>query len=157
MTLAAEAVDALRHAHATVATAESLTGGLVCASLVGVPGASAVVRGGVVAYDVQAKTALLGVDPELLAREGAVNAEVAAQLAVGAQERFGATYGLSTTGVAGPDPSDGWPVGTVHTAIAGPDGVLTALLTLNGDRDTIRTGTVEALLSQLVARLREES
>ena len=157
MTLASEAVDGLREAGATVATAESLTGGLVCATLVSVPGASDVVLGGVVAYSPQAKIDLLGVDAALIASQGTVDAEVAAQLAIGARERFGATYGLSTTGVAGPDPSEGKPVGTVHVAIAGPSGVSATELKLDGDRDTIRTGTVEVVLSQLVARLGEES
>jgi nicotinamide-nucleotide amidase len=157
VTLASEAVDGLREAGATVATAESLTGGLVCATLVSVPGASDVVLGGVVAYSPQAKIDLLGVDAALIASQGTVDAEVAAQLAIGARERFRATYGLSTTGVAGPDPSEGKPVGTVHVAIAGPSGVSATELKLDGDRDTIRTGTVDALLSELVATLREES
>lgn len=157
MTLASEALDGLLKAGATVATAESLTGGLVCATLVSVAGASDVVLGGIVAYASQAKIDLLGVDPALIAARGTVDAEVAAQLAIGARKRFGATYGLSTTGVAGPDPSEGKPVGTVHVAIAGPDGVSTTELHLDGDRDTIRTGTVDALLSQVVATLREES
>lgn len=156
-TLAARAISALRNAGATVATAESLTGGLVCATLVGVPGASDVVRGGVVAYAPAVKSELLGVDAALIAANGTVDAGVAAQMAVGARDRLGATYGLSTTGVAGPDPSEGKPAGTVHVAVAGPEGVTTRLLDLSGDRDSIRTGTVDALLSWLVARLGEES
>jgi nicotinamide-nucleotide amidase len=157
VTPAARAVDALRDAQATVATAESLTGGLVCATLVSVPGASDVVLGGVVAYASRAKVDLLGVDATLIAAQGTVDAEVAARMAIGARDRFAATYGLSTTGVAGPDPSEGKPAGTVHIAIAGPDGVRTTLLDLDGDRDTIRRETVDALLSQLVATLGEES
>jgi nicotinamide-nucleotide amidase len=154
---AVEAVEALRALGATVATAESLTGGLVCATLVSVPGASDVVRGGVVAYDPQLKIDVLGVDAALIAERGTVDADVAAQLAVGARDRLGATYGISTTGVAGPGPSEGKPAGTVHVAIAGPDGVRTTQLALDGDRDAVRQGTVAALLSELVARLREES
>lgn len=157
MTVAADAVEALRSAGATVATAESLTGGLVCATLVDVPGASDVVRGGVVAYAPVLKTELLGVDAALIARAGTVDSEVAARMAVGARDRLGATYGISTTGVAGPDPSEGKPAGTVHVAIAGPDGVETTLLALAGDRDEIRRGTVAALLSWLVATLGEET
>lgn len=157
MTLAADAVEALRAAGSTVATAESLTGGLVCAALVSVAGASDVVLGGIVAYSAEAKIDLLGVDRDLIAAGGTVDAGVAAQMAIGARGRLGATYGLSATGVAGPDPSEGKAVGTVHVALAGPDGVLTTLLELVGDRDTIRSRTVDALLSQLVARLREES
>ena len=157
MTLAVEVVEALRAAGKTVAIAESLTGGLACATLVRVPGASDVVLGGIVAYSPQAKIDLLGVGADLIAQRGTIDAEVAAQLAVGARARFGATYGLSTTGVAGPDPSEGKPVGTVHVGIAGPNGVRTTLLQLAGDRDTIRSGTVDALLSELVATLGEES
>lgn len=113
-------VRRLAAAGQTVACAESLTGGLVCATLVSVPGASAVVRGGVVAYAVDAKAALLGVDPDLLGRVGAVDPEVAAALARGAARVLGATWGVGTTGVAGPDPSDGMPVGTVFVAVSGP-------------------------------------
>ena len=157
MTVAAEAVDALRAAGATIATAESLTGGLVCATLVSVPGASDVVRGGVVAYAAEVKIEVLGVDEGLVAERGTVDADVAAAMAAGARDRLGATYGISTTGVAGPGPSEGKPAGTVHVAVAGPDGVETRLLHLSGDRDEIRSGTVDALLSWLVARLGEES
>ncbi|MET0822333.1 MAG: CinA family protein [Aeromicrobium sp.] len=155
--MAAEAVDALRAAGATIATAESLTGGLVCASLVSVPGASDVVRGGVVAYSADVKIAMLGVDEALVAERGTVDADVAAAMATGVRDRLGATYGVSTTGVAGPGPSEGKPAGTVHVAVAGPRGVETRLLTLSGDRDQIRSETVDALLSWLVARLGEES
>ncbi len=157
MTLASEVIDRLRAADATIATAESLTGGLVCATLVSVPGASDVVLGGIVAYAPQAKTDLLGVDAGLISSHGTVDAEVAAQLAIGAREKFGATYGLSTTGVAGPDPSEGKSVGTVYLAVSGPGGVSATELHLDGDRDTVRTGAVDAVLSQLVATLGEES
>lgn len=157
MTLAADVVDALRRAGATVATAESLTGGLVCATLVSVPGASDVVRGGVVAYAADVKTSLLGVDARLITDHGTVDAEVAAAMAHGARDRLSATYGLSTTGVAGPSASEGKSAGTVHIALAGPDGVRTRLLDLPGGRDEIRAATVAALLSWLVATLGEES
>lgn len=157
MTLAGEAVAALRAIGASVATAESLTGGLVCATLVSVPGASTVVRGAVVAYAPDLKSSLLGVDPQLIAARGTVDADVAAAMAGGVRDRLGATYGLATTGVAGPDASEGKPAGTVHIAVAGPRGVRTQLLALSGERDAIREGTVAALLSMLVATLGEES
>ncbi len=158
MTQAADAVAALRVAGATVATAESLTGGLVCATLVSVPGASDVVRGGVVAYAADVKTSLLGVDAALIVARGTVDAEVAAAMAVGARDSLGASYGLATTGVAGPDAGErGKPAGTVHIAVAGPDGVTTRQLRLSGDRDEVRRETVAALLSLLVARLGEQS
>ncbi|WP_328451643.1 CinA family protein [Amycolatopsis sp. NBC_00438] len=113
-------VAALKARGETVAAAESLTAGLVCATLARVPGASAVLRGGLVVYATELKTRLAGVDPELLAEHGAVFPEVAAQLAVGARERCGATWGLGLTGVAGPAAQDGVAPGTVHLGLAGP-------------------------------------
>lgn len=151
-------VAALREAGSSVATAESLTGGLVCATLVSVPGASEVVRGGVVAYASDVKIDVLGVDADLVAANGVVDAHVATEMAVGARLRLGATYGVSTTGVAGPEPSEGKPVGTVHVAVAGPgDQVVHTELALTGDRETIRRETVSAVLSLLLDRVREES
>ena len=96
-----------------VATAESLTGGDVGGAICTVPGASAYYRGGVISYAYEVKARVLGVDAQLLATEGAVNPEVAAQMAAGAARVCGADYAVSTTGVAGPDPADGQPVGTV--------------------------------------------
>ena len=98
-------IDALREQGGTVATAESLTGGLLCATLVGVPGASDVVRGGVVAYAADLKASLLGVPQELVDEVGTVADQTAAAMAQGVRERLGARYGLATTGVAGPTPS----------------------------------------------------
>ncbi len=143
----------------TVATAESLTGGLVVAGLIDVPGSSAAVRGGVVAYHPDLKISLLGVDRVVLRRPGgSVQAEVAAQLARGARERFGATWGIGTTGVAGPDPSDGLPAGTVYVSVAGPptsDGApgRTVGLHLSGDRAANRAGAVQAALRVLLTEL----
>jgi nicotinamide-nucleotide amidase len=137
----------------TVAVAESLTGGLVVARLVDVPGASAVVRGGVVAYATELKTRLLGVDPELLARVGAVDAEVARQMATGVRDRLDATWGLATTGVAGPDPQDGQSPGTAYVAVAGPDYQDVQALTIAGGRADVRAGTVEAVLTLLAQHL----
>jgi nicotinamide-nucleotide amidase len=146
-------VRALRRADQTVATAESLTGGLVCAMLVDAPGASAVVRGGVVAYQSDLKTELLGVDADLIAREGTVHPDVAAQLAEGARRRLSATWGLGTTGVAGPGPAEGHRAGTVHVAVAGPDGVTVRRLDLTGDRESVRRAAVRAVLADLHYRL----
>jgi nicotinamide-nucleotide amidase len=113
-------VAALSARGETVAVAESLTAGLVCATLARVPGASAVLRGGLVVYATELKTALAGVDPGLLAEHGAVHPEVAAQLAEGARDRCGATWGLGLTGVAGPSAQDGVEPGTVYVGLAGP-------------------------------------
>ena len=105
--LAAEVLRLLRAANWTVATAESLTGGLVAAALTDIPGASQAFRGGVVSYATDLKARLLGVDPAMLAAHGAVYAPVAAAMAAGVRDRLGATVGVATTGVAGPDPQDG--------------------------------------------------
>ncbi|MCI2240305.1 nicotinamide-nucleotide amidohydrolase family protein [Paenibacillus sp. TRM 82003] len=154
---AARVVAALRAAGLTVATAESLTGGLVCAALVDVPGASTVVRGAVVAYATELKESVLGVDGELLARTGPVDAEVARQMARGARARLGADVGLATTGVAGPGPADGHPAGTVFVAVAAdalPGGAAARLLRSPGERAAVRRSAVEAVLADLAALLR---
>jgi nicotinamide-nucleotide amidase len=117
--LAADVVESLTRARATVAVAESLTGGAVIAALVGVPGASVSVRGGVVAYATDLKAELLGVPAELLAAYGPVHPDVVRAMATGVRTRLSADYGLATTGVAGPDPQ-GEPPGTFHLAVAGP-------------------------------------
>ncbi|NAZ86287.1 nicotinamide-nucleotide amidohydrolase family protein [Kineococcus sp. T90] len=153
---AAGVVAALRAAGLSVATAESLTGGLVCAALVDVPGASAVVRGAVVAYATELKTSVLGVDARLLARTGPVDAEVARQMARGVRERLGADVGLATTGVAGPGPADGHEAGTVYVAVAAdalPGGAVARRLALAGERAAVRRGAVEAVLADLAGVL----
>jgi nicotinamide-nucleotide amidase len=146
----ADAVIALlRELDLSVGTAESLTGGLVCGALTDVPGASTVVRGGVVAYASEVKADVLGVDRDLLAREGAVCEPVAAQLADGIRRVLGCAVGVSTTGVAGPDPADGQPVGTVFVGVSGPWGILVERLALTGGRAEIRAASVLAVLTLL--------
>jgi len=142
-------VARLRELGLSVGTAESLTGGLVCAALTSVPGASTVVRGGVVAYASEVKADVLGVDGDLLARRGAVCEPVAAELADGIRRVLACSVGVSTTGVAGPDPADGQPVGTVFVAASGPWGILVEQLALTGDREEIRTASVLAVLTLL--------
>ena len=154
---ALDVIDALRGTGQTVATAESLTGGLLCATLVDVPGASDVLRGGVVAYLAETKSDVLGVDPALIEWVGTVHADVAAAMAEGAVRVMGSTWGVATTGVAGPEPSEGKPVGTVHVAVTGPGGVQTRELSLHGDRGLVREQAVDAALSLLIGRLREET
>ncbi len=148
-TAAATLVAELTARAATVATAESLTGGLVSAALTGVPGASVVVRGGVVSYSAEVKASVLGVDPELLARAGAVDASVAEQMAAGTRAVLDADYGLATTGVAGPDPAEGKPVGRVFVAVSGPGTSRVQSLDLRGDRASIRAQSVLAVLRLL--------
>lgn len=133
----------------SLAVAESLTGGLVCATLVAVPGVSRVLRGAVVAYATELKHVLLDVDADLLRREGAVHPEVALQMARGAVARLGADWGLATTGVAGPDPLDGQAAGTVFVAVHGPTGERVSRLTLEGDQAAVRVGSVREVLTLL--------
>jgi nicotinamide-nucleotide amidase len=138
----------------TVAVAESLTGGLLAASLVAVPGASVVFRGGVVAYATDVKSTLLDVPASLLERHGALHAEVAGAMAEGVRMRLAATFGVATTGVAGPDPADGQPVGTVHIAASGQASVAHRKLSLAGSRRSIRDQTVVASLRLLRGMLK---
>lgn len=166
-----------------IAVAESLTGGLLAAELVAVPGASRVFSGGVVAYDTALKHALLGVDAELLRARGPVDAEVARQMARGvrracavpepsvggtaseasraiAEPAREADLGIATTGVAGPDPDPqtGQPAGTVWVAVSGPGGERAELLEgLAGlGREEIRIATVRAAI-ELALRETEEA
>jgi nicotinamide-nucleotide amidase len=141
----------------TVAVAESLTGGLVAAALTDIPGASASFRGGIVSYATDLKARLLGVDAGLLARYGAVHPQVATAMAEGVRARLGASFGLATTGVAGPDPQDGYPVGTVHIAVSAADDTVVRTIGLSGDRAQIRKLTVEHALGLLLGRVGEES
>ena len=154
--LAEQVLAGLRSGGYTVAVAESLTGGLVAAALTDIPGASEAFRGGVVAYATELKALLLGVDRDMLARHGAVYAPVAAAMAAGVRTRLGATYGVATTGVAGPDPADGQPVGTAHIAVSAADDTVVRTIALTGDRHQIRRLSVEHALGLLLGRLREE-
>ncbi|MGW4697653.1 CinA family protein [Kitasatospora cineracea] len=150
---AARVLAALEADGATLAVAESLTGGLLAAALVRVPGASAVFRGSVTAYATDLKASVLGVDEGLLDVHGPVHPLVARQMAEGVRRLLGADWALATTGVAGPDPQDGQPVGTVYVALAGPAGTEALPLRLSGGRDTIRHGSVDAALELLLRRL----
>ncbi|MGE2836677.1 CinA family protein [Mycobacterium sp. SMC-4] len=137
----------------TVATAESLTAGLLAATLAGVPGASAVLRGGLVTYTVDTKAALAGVPAGVLDAAGPVAEPTARALAVGARRRCGATWGVGVTGVAGPEPHGGHPVGTVFVGVAGPVATTVEQLQLHGSRWDIRLATVHAAVDVLHAAL----
>lgn len=128
----------------TLAVAESLTGGLVCSRIVEVPGASRVLRGGVVAYANAVKARVCGVDPALLADQGPVDPEVVQTMAMRTAQMMGADVGIGTTGVAGPDPQGGKPVGTVFIAVVTPGPGLDLVRGFNfaGDREQIRERTV---------------
>ncbi|MFF7681320.1 CinA family protein [Microbacterium sp. NPDC007973] len=155
---AAVLLDRLAELGWTIAVAESLTGGLVVASLVDVPGASRVVRGGVVAYATDLKHSVLGVDQALLDAHGAVHPRVARQMARGVRDVLGADgvsadVGVATTGVAGPDEQDGQPVGTVHIAVSTPLGTRVDSLVIAGDRDRIRRETAHLAIRRVLAAL----
>lgn len=140
----------------TIGTAESLTAGMVCATLGAVPGVSAVLRGAVVAYTWETKQALLGVDLDVLRAVGAVSEQVARQMAAGARSALGADLTVSTTGVAGPGPSEGVPAGTVHLAVQGGTGpTLVRRLALQGDRQQVREAATAVALELLLTRLSE--
>lgn len=137
----------------TVGCAESLTGGLVAAEIVSIPGASAAFRGSIVAYDSMLKNDLLGVDASTLASTGAVTAEVASAMAEGALTRLGVDVAVATTGVAGPDPDpvSGEAPGAVFIAVAGGGlGTLVREMSLEGDRDEIRQRATRAALQALL-------
>jgi nicotinamide-nucleotide amidase len=162
--LAAEVLRLLTVRGETLAVAESLTGGLVAAEITAVSGASKVFRGSVTAYATELKHELLGVDATLLDERGAVDPQVAAQMAAGARKTLGADWGIATTGVAGPESQDGQPVGTVFVAVDGPSqgtfrpagGGKVLPLRLNGDRADIRMESVRSVLALLLQELAGE-
>ena len=162
---ATRVLQLLKEREETLATAESLTGGLVASLLVGAPGASQAYVGGAVTYATRLKATLAGVAQETLDELGPVAARTAMEMASGVAERCGADWGLSTTGVAGPDSQGGHPVGQVFVAVAQPERSLlrVAELRLPGSRTEIRAGAAEGALTLLIevlgmeaARLRVE-
>jgi nicotinamide-nucleotide amidase len=153
---AAAALTLLAAAGATLATAESLTGGRLAAAVTAVPGASESYLGGFVTYATTLKESLLGVPPGLVEQYGVVSAECARAMAAGCREVTGATYALATTGVAGPDSQEGRPVGTVYVGVAGPDGNGALAMELVGDRHQIQDRACREALSALCGILRGE-
>jgi len=139
----------LRSRGETVSVAESLTGGMLGATLTGSPGASDVFAGGIVAYATDLKTRLLGVPAELVDQEGVVSAAVATAMAAGVRRTLATTFGLALTGVAGPAEQDGQPVGTVHIGLATPTGELVRSVRLPGDRARIRLFACVAAINLL--------
>jgi len=140
-----------------LATAESLTAGMIAARLAEVPGASAVLRGGVVSYSSDVKRGLLKVDAQLLDARGSVDPEVARQMAVGALQACGADLAVSATGVAGPEAHDGKPVGTVYIGWARGAESGSTVHHFVGDRAQIREQSTHAALQQLAAILDKAS
>ncbi|RJS47510.1 CinA family protein [Nocardioides cavernaquae] len=152
-TVAAQLVAGLLGRGETVATAESLTGGLLSGAITAAAGASSVYVGGVVTYATRAKEELLAVPAELVVEEGVVSAACAESMARGVRRLLGTVYGVSTTGVAGPDTQDGKAVGTVYIGLATAAGSWSVELHLDGDRSRIREATVEAALAELLRAL----
>lgn len=144
-------VELCRARGLSVATAESLTGGGLAATLTEVPGASAVYVGGVVSYATRVKQQVLGVPAAVVEQHGVVSAGCAAAMAEGARSLLGTDLAVSTTGVAGPDSQEGKPVGLVYVAVADRSGTETRELHLAGDREAIRR-----LAGDLALRLLEE-
>lgn len=145
-----------------IAVAESLTGGQLVAALVDVAGASVPVVGGVVAYDTAIKRSVLGVSASLLEQRGAVDPQVAEQMATGVRSALAVDgrptdVGIATTGVAGPDPQDGKAPGTVYVGVAIGGRVFSVPLSLSGTRRDIQTQTVDAALAILNDALAESS
>lgn len=160
MSDSARLVTALTERGWTLAIAESLTGGALSAEIVSVPGASATLLGGVIAYATPVKASLLRVDTELLDAHGPVHAQVAEQMAAGvraavAVDGVAADVGISTTGIAGPDSPDGQPVGTVHIGVSTPTGVSAFTFSFRGDRESIRSQTIDAAISMALETVKE--
>ncbi len=153
--IAQAAVELLTRHGLTVATCESLTGGLICATLVDVPGASKVVRGGLITYQTDTKTLLAGVDAGLIADKGVVSGEVAQAMAEGTRQRLGVDIALSATGMASPGGEDEPPAGTVFVGVASEKGVRAIALRLCGDRAAIRRQTVEAAIGAIMEEIAE--
>lgn len=150
------ALDELREFGLTLAVAESLTGGMVCAKYVEIPGVSTVLKGGVVSYMTEVKCNVLGVSQRLLAEYGAVDPQVALEMANGVREALGADVGLATTGVAGPGAAEGKSAGTVYVAVAGNRGWSWKKLNFTGDRQEVREKTTMAVCELLVTWLDSE-
>ena len=137
----------------TLATAESCTGGMIGQLITAVPGSSNVYKGGVISYTNEIKQKLLGIDEELLDREGAVSAPVAKAMAKGARRALGADIAVSVTGLAGPGGDDrGNPVGTVYIGYADEKGAEAFSYCFAGDRDSVRNQATEAALQILLSR-----
>ncbi|MEM3018560.1 MAG: CinA family protein [Candidatus Bathyarchaeia archaeon] len=139
----------------SLACAESITGGLISDRITDVPGSSSYFKGSIVCYSVQAKMDLLSIPEHLIREKGVISAEVAERMAEGVRETMGSDIGLSTTGLAGPEGSEGKPVGTVFVGLSAPGHTLVRTLSLQGDRRTIKEAASEAALDLLISFLEE--
>lgn len=156
--LAQRVIAALVAQGDTLATAESLTGGLIGATLTSVPGASAAYLGGAISYATELKRTMLHVDAQILDSAGAVSRPAVEAMAAGAQTLTGAAWAVAVSGVAGPDPQEGKAPGTVWIALVDPDCVVRSeCLSLSGDRSQIRASTVISALRWVESAVRERS
>jgi len=142
----------------TLAIAESLTGGLVTSRITDVPGSSAYLVEGVVAYANEAKEARLGVQEATLIGHGAVSEPVAREMAEGIRARAGTTWGISTTGIAGPTgATEEKPLGLVYVAVAGPHGTVVRRNVFPGDRLEVKMASADAVLALLLEQMKAPS
>jgi nicotinamide-nucleotide amidase len=153
MAIASTLMATLQVRGETLATAESVTGGLLAGFVTAVPGASAVYLGGAVTYATEVKQDLLRVPEEIVETDGVVSARCAEAMAAGVRDLIGSTYAMSTTGVAGPEPQEDKPVGTVYVGVAGPDWCRSVALDLDGERSEIREAACAAAISELLSAL----
>lgn len=151
--LAREAIAALTARGLTVCTCESLTGGMICSTLVDVPGASKAVRGGLITYQTDVKTLLAEVDAALIEEKGVVSTEVAAAMAEGARKRLQSDIAVSATGMASPGEPHEPPAGTVFVGVASDRGTRTIPLQLRGSRAEIRQATVRAAIGEIIVEV----
>ena len=153
--IAQEAVALLQARGLTVGTCESLTGGMICSTLVDVPGASKVVRGGLITYQTDTKTLLADVDAALIEAHGVVSGEVARAMAEGTRARLGVDIAVSATGMASPGDENDPPAGTVFVGVASEKGVRAIALQLTGNRQEIRQQTVEQAIQAIITEAKE--
>ncbi|MFC9678244.1 CinA family protein [Streptomyces sp. NPDC056948] len=153
--IAARLGSLLRAGGLSVSTAESLTGGMLGATITGTPGASDYYRGGAITYATDSKATVLSVAEATLASDGPVSPATAEQMACGVRELFGSSLGVSTTGVAGPTGQDGKPVGLVYIGVSDTERTVSHEFRSTGStRDEVRRQAVERALSLLVDHLR---
>ena len=151
-----EIIRTLGDANESLVTAESITAGGLSSAITSVEGSSQVFLGAIVAYQDQVKAKVLGVDQAIIAAHTVYSQEVAVEMARAVREKFGATWAIATTGVAGPGPSDGVPSGTVWVAIDGPV-TQTLELSLDGGRESVRNATVATAIGSFTRILRERT
>lgn len=148
-----EFIEILKTKNITLGVAESLTGGLLSATIVNISGASQIYKGAIIAYAPEIKTQLLSVDPQVIQTQGTVCSQVAIQMAKGVKQALQADLTISTTGVAGPGPHENKPAGTVYVGISFMNKETSFLFKTNGNRQEIRCKTVEFCIDKALELL----